>query len=57
MQNRNRFTDVENRPVVAEGEGRRKGTDRRFWFSRREPLHLEWINNKVLTGGTVFNNM
>ena len=50
MQNRNRFTDVENRPVVAEGEGRRKGTDKRFGFSRREPLHLEWINNKVLTG-------
>ena len=46
LQNRNRLTDIENRLVVAKGEGCREGMDWEFRFSRCKLLHIEWINNR-----------
>ena len=48
LQNRNGFTDVENRLVVAKGEGDGGGMEWEFGVSRRKLLHIEWINNKGL---------
>ena len=39
---------MENRLVVANGEGERSGMDWGFGFSRCKVLHLEWISNEVL---------
>ena len=48
LQNRNRLTDIENRPVVAEGEG--MGWE--FGVNSGKLLHLEWISNEVLLYST-----
>ena len=48
MFNRNRLTDIENRLVVANGEGRRGGVEWEFGISRCKLLYREWKNNKVL---------
>ena len=49
MQNRNRPTDLENKPKVARGKKGRKST----------LLYLKWITNKVLhiAQGTLLNVM
>ena len=45
-------TNMENRLLVAKGEGKRSGMDWEFGVSRCKLLHLEWINNKVLLYST-----
>ena len=49
LQNKNRLTDIENRTVVAKGEG---VWGREVGVSRCELLYIEWINNKVLLYST-----
>ena len=41
IQKRNRFIDIENRLVVAKGEGKESGVDWKFGVSRCKLLHLE----------------
>ena len=53
LQNRNRLIDIENRPVVAKGEGGGRGMDWEFGVGRCKLLPLKWINNKVLVCSTV----
>ena len=48
LQNRSSLMDVENKPVVAKGEGGGSGMDRQFVVGRCKLLHLEWISNEVL---------
>ena len=48
LQNRNRLTDMENRFVVAKGEGGGNGMDREFGVIRCKLSHLEWISNEVV---------
>ena len=51
----NRLRDIENRLVVAKGEGV-GGMDWEFGVSRYRLLHLEWINEVLLhRQGTTFN--
>ena len=52
LQNRNRFTDIESRLVVAKGERGGSGMDWEFGVSRYQLLHLEWISNEVLLYST-----
>ena len=52
LRNRNRLTDIENRLVVAKGEGGGGGMDWEFGVSRCTLLYIEWINNKVLLYST-----
>ena len=49
--------DIENRFVVAKGEGVGRGMEREFGVSRCKLLYIEGINNKVLlyTQGPIFN--
>ena len=47
--NRNRLTDIENRLVVARGEG---GMNWDLGISRCKLQYTEWINNKVLRDST-----
>ena len=49
---RNKLMDLENRLVVAKGEGRGGGIDREFRASRCKLFHLEWISNEVLLYST-----
>ena len=44
--------DIENRPVVAKGEGAGGGVEWEAGISRRKLLYREWINNKVLLCST-----
>ena len=46
--NRNRLMDIENRLVVAKGEGAGRGMEWEVGISRCKLLYIEWINNKVL---------
>ena len=50
--NRNRLTDIENRLVVAKGEGEERRMDWEFGVIRCKVLHLEWISNGVLLYST-----
>ena len=43
---RNRITDVENKLVVAKGEGVGGGMEWEAGVSRRKLLYIEWINNR-----------
>ena len=52
LRNRNRLTDIENRLVVAKGEGGGGGMQREFGISRCKLLYIEWLNNKVLLYST-----
>ena len=52
LQIRKRLTDLENRLVVAKGQGRGSGIDRDLGVSRCKLLHLEWISNEVLLYST-----
>ena len=47
-----RFTDIENRLVVAKTAGGRGGMDWEFGISRCKLLYTEWIKNKVLLYST-----
>ena len=47
LWNRNRLRDIENRLVVAKGEGDGREMDWEFGFSRSKLLYTGWIN-KVL---------
>ena len=54
------FTDIENRLVVAKGEGIGGGVKWEFGISRCKLLYIEWINNKLLlysTGNYIQNPM
>ena len=44
--------DIENRLVVAKGEGVGGGMEWEVGVSRRKLLYREWINNKVLQYST-----
>ena len=48
---RKRLTDIENRPVVAKGEGE-LGMEWEFGVSRYKLVYIERINNKVLLYST-----
>ena len=48
----NRLTDIENRLVVAKGEGVRGEMNWEFGISRCKLLYIGWINNKVLLYST-----
>ena len=45
-------TDIENRVVVAKGEGVGGGMEWEVGVSRCKLLYIEWINNKVLLYST-----
>ena len=45
--------DIENRLVVAKGEGVGGGMEGEVGVSRGKLLYIEWINNKVLLYSTV----
>ena len=45
-------SDIENRLVVAKGEGGEGGKDSEFGISRCKLLYIGWINNKVLPYST-----
>ena len=49
---RKRLTDLENRPVVAKGEGYGVELPWEFGISKCKVLYAERINNKVLLHGT-----
>ena len=44
--------DIENRLVVAKGEGVGRGMDWEVGVSRCKLLYIEWINNKILLYST-----
>ena len=48
LQNRNRFTDIENGLVVAKREGEGRGMDGEFASGRGKLLYLEWTSNEIL---------
>ena len=48
----NRLTGIENRLLVAKGEGVGEGMDWEIGVSRCRLLHIEWINSKVLLYST-----
>ena len=48
LQNRNGLTDIENKLVVAKGEGEGSGKNCVFGVSRYKLLHPEWISKEVL---------
>ena len=50
-KNTNRVMDMENRLVVAKGDGG-SGMDQEFGVSRCKLLHLEWIINRLLLSST-----
>ena len=52
LWNRNRPTDIENRLVVAKGEGAGGQMKWELGISRYELLYIGWINNKVLLCST-----
>ena len=52
LRNRNRLTDIENRLLVAKGEGGRGGKDWEFGISRCKLVYIGWMNNKVLLYST-----
>ena len=52
LQIRNRLTDIENRLVVAKGEGGGEEKDREFGNSRCKVLYTGWKNHKVLLYNT-----
>ena len=52
LQKRNRITDIENRLVIAKGEGGGGRNDGEFGISRCKLLYIGWINIKVLLYST-----
>ena len=49
------FTDVENRLVVAKGDGWWGGKDWEFGISKCKLVCIGWINNKCRAQETIFN--
>ena len=47
------ITDIENRLVLAKGEGSKEGVNWEFGVSGYKLLHIKWINNNVLLHNTV----
>ena len=43
-----KLLDLENRLVVAKGEGRGSGMDQELGVNRCKLVHLEWISNEML---------
>ena len=56
LWSRNRLTDIENRLVVAKGEGR-GGKDWEFGVSKCKLLNIGWIHKRsyCIAQGTIFN--
>ena len=52
LQNRNIFTDIEHRLVLAKEARGGGGMEWEFGISRCELLYVRWINNKVLLYST-----
>ena len=52
LQNRKRLTDLENKLMVARGEGRREGIVREFGMVMYTLLYLKWITNEDLLYST-----
>ena len=52
LSTEHRLTDMENRLVVAKGEGEGSGMGWEFGISRCKLLHWEWINNEDLLHST-----
>ena len=52
LQNKTRLTDIENRLVVAKGEGGKGGKEWEFRISRGKLLYIGWINKKVILYST-----
>ena len=52
LQNRKRLTDLENKLMVARGEGRREGIVREFGMDMYTLLYLKRITNKDLLFST-----
>ena len=48
LQNRNRLTNIENRPQVAQEERGGKAMEWEVGVSTYKLLYMEWMNNKVL---------
>ena len=50
---------IENKLVVAKGQGGGGGMDWEFGISRCKLLYIEWINNKAycIAQGTIFNTL
>ena len=48
LRNRNRLTNIENRPVAAKGERGCGGMEWKCGASRCKPLYPEWMHNQVL---------
>ena len=44
----NRFTGIQNRLVIAKGEGRHERVVWEFGVSRCKLCHMGWVNNQVL---------
>ena len=44
----NKLMDLENRLVVAKGEGKGLGGTGNLALNRYKLLHLKWISNKIL---------
>ena len=59
LWNRKRLTDIENRFVVAKGEGGRGVIDWEFRISKCKLLYIGWINNRsyCVAQGTIFNTL
>ena len=52
LQNTDRLTDMENRLVVAKGEGGGSGMDGESGVRRRKLFHLAWRSDEVLLHST-----
>ena len=52
LQNRDRLMDINNRLVVAKGEGAAEGMDWQIAVRRCKLLNIEQVNNKVLLYST-----
>ena len=52
LQNRNRLTDIENRPVVTKVGEVEEGRSGSLGISRCKLLYIGWMNNKVLLYST-----
>ena len=56
LWNRSILTDIENRVVVAKGQGSEGGKYWEFGISRCKLLHIEWIDEVLLySTGNIFN--
>ena len=52
LSTKKKLMDLENRLVVAKGEGEGVGVDWESGVNRCKLLHLEWISNEILLHST-----